>query len=127
MIPADRKYTKTHEWVKIEGSLAIVGITDHAQDSLGDITFVELPKIGAQLKSEGECGVIESVKAASDLYSPIGGKVSQVNDALETEPEKINSDPYGEGWIYKLSNFAEKDLESLLDAPSYEKFLETEE
>lgn len=127
MVPVDRKYAKTHEWVKIEGKMAIVGITDHAQDSLGDITFVELPKTGAQVRSGSECAVIESVKAAGDLYAPVGGKISEVNEALETAPEKINTDPYGEGWIIKIENFNAADLDNLLDAAAYEKFLETEE
>jgi glycine cleavage system H protein len=127
MVPVDRKYTKTHEWVKIEGKLAIVGITDHAQDSLGDITFVDLPKTGTQVRGGGECAVIESVKAAGDLYAPVGGKISEVNEMLETTPEKINSDPYGEGWVIKIENFNAADLNNLLDAAGYEKFLETEE
>jgi glycine cleavage system H protein len=127
MVPVDRKYAKTHEWVKIEGKVAIVGITDHAQDSLGDITFVDLPKTGAQVRGGSECAVIESVKAAGDLYAPVGGKVSEVNDTLETAPEKINTDPYGDGWILKIENFNAADLDNLLDAAGYEKFLETEE
>lgn len=127
MVPVDRKYAKTHEWVKIEGKVAIVGITDHAQDSLGDITFVDLPKTGTQVRGGSECAVIESVKAAGDLYAPVGGKVSEVNETLETAPEKINTDPYGEGWIIKIENFNAADLNNLLDAAGYEKFLETEE
>ncbi len=127
MVPVDRKYAKTHEWVKIEGEVATVGITDHAQDSLGDITFVDLPKIGTQVRGGSECAVIESVKAAGDLYAPVGGKVSEVNEALETAPEKINTDPYSEGWIIKIENFNKADLDNLFDAAGYEKFLETEE
>jgi len=126
MIPADRKYTATHEWVKIEGTVAIVGITDHAQDALGDITFVELPKKGAALKKGKECAVIESVKAASDIYAPVSGTVSEVNESLETGPEAINSDAHGEGWIYKCTNFSQTDYDSLLDAKGYEKALENE-
>ncbi|NLG16683.1 MAG: glycine cleavage system protein GcvH [Fibrobacter sp.] len=127
MTPADRKYSRTHEWVKIEGDIAVTGITDHAQDALGDITFVELPKKGSQVSKEKECGVIESVKAASDLYSPISGAISEVNEDLETAPEVINSDPYEKGWIFKISNFNKSELDSLMDAAAYEKFLETEE
>jgi glycine cleavage system H protein len=126
MVPVDRKYAKTHEWVKVEGNLAIVGITDHAQDSLGDITFVDLPKIGAQVRAGGECAVIESVKAAGDLYSPVSGKIAEVNEELETAPEKINTEPYGNGWIMKIKDFNAADLNNLLDAAAYEKFLETE-
>ena len=95
MTPKDRMYTRTHEWVKVEDNEALVGITDHAQDSLGDITFIELPKIGSKLKKSGECGVIESVKAASDLYSPLAELVTDVNEALRTTPEDVNTDPYG--------------------------------
>ncbi len=126
MVPADRKYAKTHEWVKIDGNLAIVGITNHAQDSLGDITFVDLPKTGAQVRGGSECAVIESVKAAGDLYSPVSGKIAEINENLETAPEKINSDPYNEGWIIKIKDFNATDLDTLLDAAAYEKFLESE-
>lgn len=127
MNPANLKYSKTHEWVKIEGSTAIVGITDHAQDALGDITFIELPKAGAALRREKECGVIESVKAASDIYAPISGSVTEVNEDLETAPEAINSDPYGKGWIFKCTGFKADEISSLMDAAAYEKFLESEE
>lgn len=127
MTPADRKYTRTHEWVKIDGNQAIVGITDHAQDALGDITFVELPGINSSLSKQKECGVIESVKAASDLYSPLSGTVSEVNEGLETTPEDINNDPYGSGWIYKLKIINPAELEELMDSSAYEAFLETEE
>ena len=127
MAPKDRMYAKTHEWVKIEDNQAIVGITYHAQDSLGDITFIELPKIGAELRKNGECGVIESVKAASDLYSPISGVVLDVNETLETTPEDVNNDPYGKGWIFKLNNINQDEIAGLMDADAYEKFLESEE
>ena len=127
MTPSDRKYAKSHEWIKIEGGVAIVGISDHAQDSLGDITYVELPEVGASVDAEGEAGVVESVKAASDIYSPIGGEISEVNEALEDEPEVINSDPYNAGWIFKLKNFDESQMDSLFDSDGYDKFLETEE
>ncbi|MBN1602126.1 MAG: glycine cleavage system protein GcvH [Chitinispirillaceae bacterium] len=126
MVPADRKYAKTHEWVKIEGNLAVVGISDHAQDSLGDITFVDLPKPGAQVRGGSECAVIESVKAAGDLYSPVSGKIAEINESLETVPEKINTDPYGEGWIIKIKDFNAAEFDNLLDAAAYENFLESE-
>ena len=124
--PGDRKYARTHEWVKIEGSIATVGITDHAQEALGDITFVELPKINAPVKKQEACGVIESVKAASDLFSPLSGTVSEINDSLETAPEAVNSDPYGKGWLYKITGFAGAEAAALLDAVAYDALVESE-
>jgi glycine cleavage system H protein len=125
MVPSDRKYVDSHEWVKIEGDLAVVGITDYAQDSLGDITFVELPAVDAEVTKGGECCVIESVKAASDVYSPLTGVIAEVNSALEGEPEKINASPYEEGWIFKVKSFDAAEVDALMDAAAYEKFLET--
>jgi glycine cleavage system H protein len=124
--PDDRKYTKTHEWIKIQGEKAIVGITHHAQESLGDITFVELPALGKKVKKEESCCVIESVKAASDIYSPISGEILEVNNSLETSPEIINKDPYNEGWIFALRNFDSSELAGLMSALEYNTFLETE-
>jgi glycine cleavage system H protein len=124
--PTDRKYTKTHEWVKIDGDSATIGITAHAQEALGDITFVEPPKPGSSVKAGASCGVIESVKAASDLFSPLSGQVQKVNAELETAPEKINSDPYGEGWIFTLSKVNNGEVASLLDAAAYDAFLKSE-
>jgi glycine cleavage system H protein len=126
MVPNDCRYTKTHEWVKVQGDTATVGITDHAQDALGDITYVELPKTGAALAKGKECGVIESVKAASDLYAPVSGTVSEVNAALTTAPEAINKDPHGAGWFYKLNGVKSADLADLMDAAGYAAFLESE-
>lgn len=126
MIRDDRHYSKTHEWVLRSGDSAAVGISDHAQDALGDITFVELPKIGTVLVQEKECGVIESVKAASDLYSPVSGKVMEVNGSLETAPEAINSDPYGAGWLFKVSGLNDVEFDRLMDAAAYGAFLESE-
>ncbi|MCX7591226.1 MAG: glycine cleavage system protein GcvH [Kiritimatiellae bacterium] len=123
MTPNDRKYTKTHEWVKIEGSTAVVGITDHAQRAMGDITFVECPPVGKEVSRGNACAVVESVKAASDIYAPLSGRVAAVNKELETNPELINKDPYGKGWIYKLENFATADLAKLLTADQYEASL----
>ncbi len=125
MVLNDRKYAETHEWVKVEGALAIVGITDYAQDSLGDITFVELPALNAAVTKGKECCVIESVKAASDLYTPVSGTIAEVNTSLETEPEKINKSPYDSGWLFKVKNFNAADLDSLMDSKAYEKFLES--
>jgi glycine cleavage system H protein len=127
MIPSDLKYSKTHEWVRLDGDTATVGITHHAQDTLGDITFVELPKVGARLNKGVESGVVESVKAASDLLSPLSGEVLSLNGALESEPERINAEPYGGGWLYTLRAADKSELDGLMDAAAYEKFLETEE
>jgi glycine cleavage system H protein len=126
MIPADCRYAKSHEWVKVDGNVATVGITDHAQDALGDITFVELPRLGAKVAKGGECGVIESVKAASDIYSPISGEVAEINRSLEAAPELINKDPHGSGWFFKLKNVNTAELTDLMDAAGYQAFLETQ-
>jgi glycine cleavage system H protein len=123
MTPSDRKYTPTHEWIKIEGPLALVGITDHAQEALGDLTFVESPRVGKKVQKEEACGVVESVKAASDIYAPLTGEVAEVNSALESDPGILNESPYEEGWIYKLKNFDAAAVESLLDARGYEATL----
>ena len=122
-VPGDLQYTKSHEWVRVEGDVATVGITDHAQDELGDVVFVELPEQGATLEAGDSFGAVESVKAVSDLYAPVGGEVVEVNGTLEDSPEKINEDPYGEGWILKLRTSGEADL---LSADDYEKLLEEE-
>jgi glycine cleavage system H protein len=125
MTPNDRKYTKSHEWVKIEGDLATIGITDHAQAALGDITYVSGFAPGKQVKQAGECGSIESVKAASDIYAPIGGEVDALNDALTSAPETINQDPYGAGWILKLRAFNAAEINDLLNAASYDALVES--
>ena len=122
-VPGDLQYTKSHEWVRVEDGVATIGITDHAQDELGDVVFVELPETGATLAPGDSFGAVESVKAVSDLYAPVGGEVVEVNSALEDSPEKINEDPYGEGWILKLQISDEGDL---LSAADYEKLLEEE-
>ena len=123
-IPGDLQYTKTHEWVRREGDTATVGITDHAQDELGDVVFIELPEEGASFGAGDAFGTIESVKAVSDLYAPVGGEVVEVNEALNDAPEKVNEDPYGEGWIIRLRVSGEGNL---LSAEEYEKVLEEEE
>jgi glycine cleavage system H protein len=120
MTPNDRKYAKTHEWVRIEGDTAVVGITDHAQRELGDITYLEVKPVGAAVAQHKECGVIESVKAASDLFAPIGGTVAEVNEMSASKPETINKDPYGKGWILKLKGFNPAETASLLDATGYD-------
>lgn len=121
-IPADLKYTKEHEWVRIEGDTATLGISDHAQEALGDIVFVELPEVGRQLSPGDAFAVVESVKAVSDVYAPVGGEVVEVNGELESEPEKINTDPYGAGWIARVKHSGGS-IE-LLDADAYNTFLE---
>jgi glycine cleavage system H protein len=122
-VPQDLQYTRSHEWVRIEGDTATVGITDHAQDELGDVVFVELPDEGATFDAGESFGTVESVKAVSDLYTPVGGEVVEVNSSLEDAPEKINDDPYGEGWIVKLRTSGEADL---LSPEEYEKVVEEE-
>jgi len=126
-LPADLKYTASHEWIKDNGDgTATVGITDHAQDALGDLVFVELPEVGRQLEAKDACAVVESVKAASDLYSPVAGEVVAVNEALSDAPETINGDAYGEGWIFKLRLANAGELDDLLDAAGYEQVLADE-
>jgi glycine cleavage system H protein len=122
-IPEDLQYTTSHEWVRIEGDTATIGITDHAQDELGDVVFVELPQEGDTFDAGESFGTVESVKAVSDLYAPVGGEVVEVNSALEDAPENINEDPYGEGWIVKLRTTDEADL---LSPQEYEKVVEEE-
>ncbi len=119
MTPDNRKYAASHEWVKIEDDIAVVGISAYAQESLGDITFVELPEVDDELAAGGEAAVVESVKAASDIYAPIGGTVCAVNENLDDTPETINADPYEAGWIFKLKGFDPAQLEALLDATAY--------
>jgi glycine cleavage system H protein len=123
-VPGDLQYTKTHEWLRREGDTATVGITDHAQDELGDVVFIELPEEGASFGAGDAFGTIESVKAVSDLYAPVSGEVVEVNEALNDAPEKINEDPYGEGWIIRLRVSGDGNL---LSAEEYEKVLEEEE
>ncbi|OGP13653.1 MAG: glycine cleavage system protein H [Deltaproteobacteria bacterium GWA2_54_12] len=124
--PKDLKYTKEHEWVKVEGNIATVGITDYAQDSLGDVVYVELPQEGASVTKHEPFGVVESVKAVSDLYSPLSGSVTEVNDAIVDSPEAINEDPYGDAWMIKVEISSDSDLGDLLTADEYQKFIEEE-
>jgi len=123
--PTDRKYTKEHEWIQVIGNSATVGITDYAQESLGDIVFVETPKVGAELATGKTFGTVESVKAVSDLFSPASGTVTEVNGDLATSPEKLNKDPHG-SWILKLTLKNPSELDSLLSAADYEKFVAEE-
>ena len=124
MIPADLRYTKEHEWVRLEGDVATVGITAHAADQLGDIVFVELPAVGTTLAQLATFGVVESVKAVSDLFAPVGGEVVEVNEALAAGPEVVNSDPYGAGWFIKIRPTDAGELDSLLDDAAYTKVTE---
>jgi glycine cleavage system H protein len=124
--PDDLKYTKEHEWARIDGTRVVVGITDFAQEELGDVVFVELPEIGASVEAEGAFGVVESVKAVSDLFSPISGTIVDVNRALEDQPELVNDSPYGDGWmiVIEASNTAE--LDRLLSAADYQTYIQQE-
>ena len=124
---SDRKYLPSHEWVKLEGESAVVGISNHAQEALGDITYVEPPDVGQGVTQGEECGSIESVKAASELFAPLSGTVAEINENLENAPEIINSDPYQEGWIFKIKDFDEAEMASLLDAEQYQEVVESEE
>ncbi|MGA8618724.1 MAG: glycine cleavage system protein GcvH [Candidatus Sulfotelmatobacter sp.] len=123
--PTDRKYTKEHEWIQANGSTATVGITHHAQESLGDIVFVELPKVGAELMAGKPFGTVESVKAVSDLYAPVSGTVTEVNESLATAPEAVNKDAHG-SWMLKITLKNPKELDSLLSAADYDKFVAEE-
>ena len=118
-VPKDLLFTLEHEWIRVEGKNAVIGISQFAQEQLGDIVFVELPEVGSQLEKESPFGVVESVKTVSDLYAPASGKVTKVNKDLETNPEIVNSGPYDAGWIVEIELSDEKDLESLLDPDAY--------
>ncbi|MGH7060508.1 MAG: glycine cleavage system protein GcvH [Stellaceae bacterium] len=117
------RFTKDHEWVRLDGDIAVIGITDYAQSQLGDIVYVELPKIGDRLERGKEAAVVESVKAASEVYAPISGEVVAVNEALGADPAKVNADPLGEGWFLKLRPLDLHELDGLLDGPAYEAFV----
>jgi len=123
MAPENLKYTKEHEWVKMEGDVAVIGITDHAQSQLGDITFVELPEAGRQVKQSDSVSTVESVKAASDIYAPVSGSVEETNSALEDTPELINQSPYDNGWICRIKMSDAAELDTLMDASGYEEYL----
>lgn len=121
--PKDLKYTKDHEWARAQGSTIVVGVTAHAQEALGDVVYVELPKVGATLSAGQPFGVIESTKAVSELFAPVSGKVVKVNDALSDNPSTVNSDPYQGGWIVEVELSDTKQLDGLLDVGAYEKLL----
>ncbi|HVO78243.1 MAG TPA: glycine cleavage system protein GcvH [Methanomassiliicoccales archaeon] len=123
-IPAGLRYTKEHEWLKVEGGIGTVGITDHAQEELTDIVYVELPKLGAKVKKGDRLGAVESVKTVSDIYSPVTGEVVQVNSELDDAPGRINQEPYGQGWLAKLKLADATEANQLLDAATYKKLIE---
>jgi glycine cleavage system H protein len=126
-IPADLKYLESHEWVRVESDGTItIGISDHAQGALGDLVFVEVPEVGKALKKGNAAAVVESVKAASDVYSPLSGEVVAANDSLSSAPELVNQDPYGQGWLFKIKPSSQDELAQLLDAKAYEKVVESE-
>lgn len=118
------KYQESHEWARLDGDVATVGISDYAQDELGDVVFVELPEVGTTMNQGDAFGVVESVKAASDLYMPAGGEVVEVNEALKDTPEKINEDPFGDGWVIKIRVADASQLDGLMDAAAYKTFTE---
>ena len=124
MYPNEFRYTKDHEWIKLEGDEAVVGITDFAQNQLGDIIYVELPAVGKELAAHQSLGVVESVKSVSDVYAPVAGVITKVNEALAATADLLNKDPHGQGWIIRIKVKDKKDLESLFSAGDYEKFLE---
>ena len=125
-VPSDRRYRDTHEWAKLEDGLVVVGITDYAQGELGDVVYVELPEVGREVGAGEAVAVIESVKTASDIYAPVSGEIVAVNEALSEHPEKVNEDPYGEGWLFKIKPKDPAELETLLDAEAYKKLLAAE-
>ena len=126
MNPEELKYSEEHEWLRLDGDTAIIGITHFAQDSLGDVVFVELPEVGSDVKQFEKMGEIESVKAVSDLYCPVGGKVTEVNDSLTDSPELVNDSPYGDGWMLKVQLADSSEIERLMSASEYDTLVESE-
>ena len=125
-VPEGLYYSKDHEWLRVEGDTGTVGITDHAQNSLGDVVYVELPKAGESFEAHATFGSVESVKAVSELFLPVGGEVTEVNGSLNDEPEKVNNDPYGEGWMLKVRLSKRGEVDSLLSAAEYEDFIKAD-
>lgn len=123
-VPEELRYSREHEWVRVDGDVAVVGITDYAQDALGDLVYVQLPEIGAVVKATEVCCEIESTKSVSDIYAPVSGRVTDVNTVLLDAPERVNEDPYGEGWIFTITFKRSKDLRALLDADAYRALTE---
>ena len=125
MYPEDYKYSKDHEWVRIEDGFCVVGITDYAQDELGEVVFVELPGVGQTFAAHDEIGSIESVKAVAEVYTPVSGEVIEINEVLEDAPETVNSDPHGEGWLFKIRLSSGEELGELMDLEAYQQFLDS--
>lgn len=123
MYPDNLRYTKEHEWVRVEGDIGVVGITDHAQKELGDIVYVDLPKVGALLEAGKSLGSVESVKAVSDIYAPVSGEVAEVNGILTPAPEKLNEDPHGEAWLVKIKLSSPDEIKQLMSAADYQLYL----
>ena len=126
-VPDNLHYSKDHEWVRVEGGVAVIGITDHAQEQLGDVVYVELPKAGESFSANESFGSVESVKAVSEIFTPVSGEVAEFNESLSDEPEKVNKDPYGDGWMIKVKMSAPGEVDSLLTAAEYEDFTKAEE
>jgi glycine cleavage system H protein len=126
-VPDNLHYSKDHEWVRVEGGLAVIGITDHAQEQLGDVVYVELPKPGESFAANESFGSVESVKAVSEIFTPVSGEITEFNESLNDEPEKVNKDPYGDGWMIKVKMSAPGEVDSLLTAAEYEDFTKAEE
>ena len=126
MYPANFHYTKEHEWVRVDGEIGVIGITDHAQSQLGDIVYVDLPKPGTRVEQGKTLGSVESVKAVSDIYAPVSGEVIEVNDLLATAPEKLNDDPHGDAWLVKIKLSAPNEVQSLLSAEDYQNYIGAE-
>ena len=125
--PDDRRYTKSHEWIRLDGDVATVGISDHAQKELGEIVFVDLPEVGEIFDAKEEFGTIESVKAVSELFLPVAGEIIELNKALAEEPAAVNEDPHGDGWLVKIKISSDAELDELMNGSTYEKFIEEEE
>ncbi|MBA2341086.1 MAG: glycine cleavage system protein GcvH [Pyrinomonadaceae bacterium] len=125
-VPEKLNYSKDHEWIKVEGETGTVGITDHAQHALGDVVYVELPKVGDKFEAHEAFGSVESVKAVSELFSPVSGEVIEVNESLQDEPEKVNTDPYGEAWMIRIRVGSAGEVDSLLTSAEYEDYLKAE-
>ena len=124
---SDRKYSEEHEWADVDGEVATIGISDHAQEQLGDVVFVELPEVGATLAKGAEAGTVESVKAASEVYTPVSGEVVEINDTLADDPSLVNSDPFGAGWFFKVRLSDAAELDTLMDETAYRKFAESDD
>jgi glycine cleavage system H protein len=125
-VPEDLHYSKDHEWVRVDGGEAVIGITDYAQNSLGDVVYVELPKTGEEFAAHQSFGSVESVKAVSEVFTPVAGEITKINESLAEEPEKVNADPYGDGWMIRVRMSSPEDVHSLLTAAEYEDFTKAE-